>query len=130
MRTLAAWSMLVVAPFTIMFAAGCRDEVAVTLDEIETVQQKILALLEQQAQTTAVPAAAVDRPGECSYGFGKRRIGLGKTTRAGASGGTKPGPYRVGTACSGLGTPFVRRGVRQDGKCAVRMPDTKTPKGR
>ena len=59
MRIPTAWSMIVVAPFTILFA-GCRDEVAVTLDEIETVQQEILALLEQQAQTTAVPAAAAD----------------------------------------------------------------------
>jgi hypothetical protein len=58
MRTLTAWSMLVVAPVTIMFAAGCRDEVAVTLDEIETVQQEILALLEQRVETTAENAAA------------------------------------------------------------------------
>ena len=45
MRTLTAWSFLVVAPFTIMFAAGCRDEVAMTLDEIETVQHEILVQL-------------------------------------------------------------------------------------
>ena len=41
MRTLTAWSMLVVALFRIMFAAGCRGEVAVTLDEIDTTQQEI-----------------------------------------------------------------------------------------
>ncbi len=58
MKTLAAWSFLVVAPFTIMFAAGCRDEVAVTLDEIETVQQEILSLLEAPVQQAAVAAAA------------------------------------------------------------------------
>ena len=64
MRTLTAWSILVLASFTIMFAAGCRDEaehrdeVAVTLDEIETVQHEILAEIEQRIEHAAAEAVA------------------------------------------------------------------------
>ena len=47
----------VLALLTIVFAAGCRDEVAVTLDEIEVVQQEILALLDQRVQEAAQLAA-------------------------------------------------------------------------
>ena len=49
---------LVGAVIAIVSAAGCRDEVAVTLDEIETVQQEILALLEQRVQVTSGSVAA------------------------------------------------------------------------
>ena len=69
MRTLTAWSILVLTPVTIMFAAGCRDEVAVTLDEIEAVQQEIQALLDQRAQYAAAWAV------EDLSGSGSRRDG-------------------------------------------------------
>ena len=59
MRALTAWSLLVIAPFTIVFAAGCRDEVAVTLDEIEATQQEIQSLLDQRAQDAAARAVEV-----------------------------------------------------------------------
>lgn len=58
MRTPTAWSILVLAPFTIIFAAGCRNEVAVTLDEIEATQQEILSLLEAPVQQAVVATAA------------------------------------------------------------------------
>ena len=50
----------VLALCAILNVLGCSDEVAVTLDEVEAVQQEILALLEQQAQTAAARAAAAD----------------------------------------------------------------------
>ena len=56
MRTHTFSFTLVFAVFTIMLTAGCRDEIAVTLDEIETTQQEILALLEQRV---AFPPAEV-----------------------------------------------------------------------
>ena len=58
MRTPASSFTLVLAAFTIMFAVGCRDEVAVALDEIEATQQEILALLERQVQVTSGSVAA------------------------------------------------------------------------
>ena len=58
MRTLTAWSILALAPFTIMLTAGCRDEVAEALDEIETVQHEILAQIEQRIEHAAEAVAA------------------------------------------------------------------------
>ena len=56
-----------VSRFTLVFALcaivnvlGCADEVAVTLDEVEAVQQEILALLEKRAQETTAAAAAAE----------------------------------------------------------------------
>ena len=60
MRTLGSRFTLVLALVTIVFAAGCRDEVTETLDEIEVVQQEILALLEQRIEPAAATAAAAD----------------------------------------------------------------------
>ena len=52
MRTTASGCALVVAVFATMFTTACRDEVLVTLDEIEATQHEILALFEQHQQAT------------------------------------------------------------------------------
>lgn len=88
MRTLTTWSMLIVAPFTIVFATGCRDEVAVTLDEdevlvtldeIESTQQEIQSLLDQRAQDAA--ARAVEDSLRFGVEEGLSKAQLENTTR-------------------------------------------------
>ena len=79
MRTLTAWLMLVVAPFTLMFTAGCRDEVAVTLNEIEITQHEIQALLDQRAQDAS--ARAVEDPLRFEVEEGLSKAQLENTTR-------------------------------------------------
>ena len=79
MRTLTAWSILALAPFTIMFAAGCRDEVVETLDEIEATQQEIQALLDQRAQDAA--ARADEEPVRFGFEKGWSKAELDNATR-------------------------------------------------
>ena len=75
MRTMTSRSTCVLAVVTIVFAAGCRDEVAVALDEVQVVQKEILGLLEQQVLTTAGSVAAA-RAAEKNAGIALENAGL------------------------------------------------------
>ena len=60
MRRSVSRFTLVLALSAIVNALGCSDEVAVTLDEVEAVQQQVLNLLEQRVEHTASAAARAE----------------------------------------------------------------------
>lgn len=60
MRRSVSRLALVLALSAIMNALGCTDEVTVTLDEVQAVQQQILNLLEQRLEHTASAAAEAE----------------------------------------------------------------------